>query len=259
MSGFKLFRWCLNQQIGSLIFVVSLLFVLLVTAGPVFLSAQTQSDTVLFGVNLVGTFPLKNAEGKTITSGQLKTPDSRLALNIPAGTFIRNAAGLPQAFISATQITEPPPIPSQQKLISSYALGTPGATFNPTVGMVFSYKDSDLPPKVAEINLSIASWNGTEWVKLTSDIDTVANTVSTSIASFTTYALLVNIQAQATTNVPTTIAPATTQTVPTSSTTAVPTIKPINPANNSFSPFLLVTGVVAVVLVLVLILAARKK
>ena len=247
--------------------VLTTLFALSLVA-PFNVNAQSPGQYQLFGVNLSGTLPWmdyetagRDVDGKTITDGKLSTPDGRLTLTIPAGTFIRTSIGQAQPFISATMINDPPPVPPQQNLIIAYALGTPGATFNPTVGLAFSYDDSQLLPSVAETSLYAAWWNGTEWVKLSSTVDPATNTVATSVSNFTTYALFGSIQPPATTNTtsPPTSAVATT-TPPPASTTASPPATSTEPSNfltDSPLTVFLLSG--AVVLIIILFLIARKQ
>lgn len=227
-------------------------------AVPVTAQPTTISEFELFGVNMVGTMPKMNTQGRITVGGQMRTPDSRLILNIPAGTFIRNAAGLPQEFISATQVTEPPPAPVQQRMLFAFSLGTPGATFNPTVGMSLLYHDIVLPQGATDNSLYIASWNGTEWVKLSSTVDAAAKTVSTTVSGFTTYALMVNLQPPVTTTNP---PPSTTTSQPTT-TPATATSVPTSPADSSepkSNSMIIILGAGALALVLVLVLLARKR
>jgi len=52
------------------------------------------------------------------------------------------------------------------------------------------YDPADIPEGVAEEDLVIAYWDGTEWVVLESVVDTVANTVSAKVSHFTTFAVI---------------------------------------------------------------------
>jgi hypothetical protein len=158
------------------------------------LGAQTASDFQVFGVNLQGAAPWMNATGRTTTDGLLTTLDGVLSISIPSGTFIRNAAGQPQPFISALVETSPPSIEPHQRMIYAYSLGTPGATFSPTVGMTFFYNETGIPKEILESNLFIGQWDGVRWNALPSLVDTIANSVSASITNFSTYALLGFVQ-----------------------------------------------------------------
>lgn len=161
---------------------------------PTVSEAQTASDFQVFGVNLEGTAPWMNTSGRTTTDGLLSTLDGVVSISIPSGTFIRNAAGQAQSFISVLPETSPPSIEPHQRMIFAYSLGTPGAAFSPTVGMTFFYKESGIPKEVLESNLFIGQWDGIRWNALPSLVDTIANSVSASITNFSTYALLGFIQ-----------------------------------------------------------------
>jgi hypothetical protein len=264
------------KQIGRratarLILVVWLALQTGIIAAPVSTSAQTE-DFPLFGFNLIGTPPLMHKTREfvpsgfreniqSVTSGEMRTPDNRLMLHIPAGTFIRNAASQPQEFISATLVAEPLAAAAHQVLIAAYALGTPGAVFNPTVGLTFTYQDSELPPSAAEDALYIAEWNGSNWNKLSGIVDLGANTVSTTIASFTTYGLFANAQPQVTTTTDPTPTLPTTQ----HSQVTTPAIA-TTPAGDSdaggdspVSPVLFIVGGAVVLLIIILVSIANKK
>ncbi len=246
-------------RLFSLTVVTALFGVMFVAPLPI--AAQgNPGDFLLFGVNLSGTSPWMNDKGQSISSGILATPDSRLILSIPAGTFIRNAAAQPQPFISANLVANPPAGPSQQFMIIAYELGTPGATFSPTVGLKYWYPDSALPPSVAESRLYIAEWNGSAWVKLAGTIDSAANTVSTSIANFSTYALFADLQPPATTTTSPPTTPVTTlPTLPTSTTATIPASSTNSSGFLTDSPLTVFLLVGAVVLIVVLFVIARKQ
>ena len=250
----------LGTKLASLIGAGMLILVLISSVPQASVHAQTTTDGSyqLFGVNLVGTLPMMNKSGQSITSGDLQTLDSRMYLKIPLGTIIHNAAGKNQEFISATLVPNPTSLPAQQKSIIAYDLGTPGAVFNPTVGLTFNYSDSELSVSVSESSLYIAQWNGSAWVKLTSDVNTSFNTVSTTISSFTTYALLGGGSPATTTPSPSTI-PTTAATNPATTSTQTASSTTSNPDSGSTSPLIFFIGGGAVILIILLIVVSRKK
>ncbi len=221
----------------------------------------------LVGINLSGTSPFMDGNGKSLTAGVLKTPDGKLTLNVPVGVFIWNAAGAAQPFLSANTIETPPAAPSPQVLIMAYELGTTGVTFNPGIGIAFSYSDAQLPAGVTESSLYIAWWNGSAWVKLTSSVDATANSVSATITHFTTFALIGQIQPTTTTTPPptqtTTPPPSQTTTAPPSQTTTPPpgSTTTLPPVGGTTTNWLLIGGIVAAALVLglALYLMSRSK
>ncbi|QNT76193.1 beta strand repeat-containing protein [Dehalogenimonas etheniformans] len=179
----------------------------------------------LIGINLSGTSPFMDPNGRSIVAGELKTSDGKLTIIVPVGVYIWNAAGAAQSFLSAAPLTNPPSAPPQNSLVMAFELGPNGVTFNPVVTLSFNYSDSDIPAGARETDLYIAWWNGTQWVKLVGTVDATANTVSAQITHFTSFALIVQ-QAPATTPPPTTIPPTTNPPTTSPPTTNPPTTNP---------------------------------
>ena len=150
----------------------------------------------LVGIGLSGTSAFMDGNGKSLTAGQISTPDGKLTLRIPVGTYIWNAAGAAQAFISASVMITPPPVPPQNSLLLAYEMGPNGVTFTPAITLVMTYSDAELPSSTKEGELYITWWNGTEWVKLESTVDTTANTVSAQVSHFTGLAMMVPVAPQ---------------------------------------------------------------
>ncbi len=143
----------------------------------------------LVGIGLSGTSPFMDGNGRAIVAGQIATSDGSLSLYVPVGTYVWNAAGAAQSFLSATLMTEPPPPPPQNSLVMAYEMGPTGVTFNPAISLTMSYTDAGLPPGTIEVDLYIAWWDGAKWVKLTGVVDAVANTVTVSVSHFTGFGL----------------------------------------------------------------------
>ena len=240
---------------------VSLIFVAMLSSLPLSIAAQTAADGsyLMHGVNLVGTQPMMNKNGQSISSGDLQTLDGKMSIKIPLGTIIHNAAGKNQEFISAILVPSPTSLPAQQKSVIAYEIGTPGATFNPTVGLTFGYSDTELPPNVSESSLYIAQWNGSSWVRLASDLNTSFNTVSTTISSFTTYALIGGSATVTTTPPATTTSPVTTTTnLTTTASTQTSTSETSSSGGSSNSTMIFVIGGAGVLLIILLIAVTRK-
>ncbi|APV44293.1 hypothetical protein Dform_00952 [Dehalogenimonas formicexedens] len=248
-----------NKLMGSL-GGVALIFISLFSLLPKEVNAQTSDGSYqMYGFNLVGSLPMMNKNGQSISSGDLQTPDGKMSLKIPLGTIIHNAAGKNQEFISAILVQNPASVPSQQQSVIAYEIGTPGATFNPTVGLAFNYSDAELPSNISESSLYIAQWNGSLWVRLASDVNTSFNTVSTTISSFTTYALIGGGSTVTTTPSATTTPPATTTTNPTTSpSTQASTSETSSSGGSSSSTMIFVIGGAAVLLIILLIAVTRK-
>ncbi len=144
----------------------------------------------LVGIGLSGTSPFMDGNGRALTAGQIRTPDGKLSLTIPVGTYVWNAAGAAQSFLSATPLTEPPQAPPQHALILAYEMGPSGVTFNPAITLTMSYTDDQIPAGTRETDLYIAWWDGAQWIKLEGTVDTAANTITVQVTHFTTFALL---------------------------------------------------------------------
>ncbi|QNT76154.1 hypothetical protein [Dehalogenimonas etheniformans] len=147
----------------------------------------------LVGINLSGTSPFMDGNGKSLTVGKIQTPDGELTLQIPASVYIWNAAGAAQPFLSAQPITGILPETPIAEVLCAYEMGPVGATFNPSVNLMISYKVDKLPVGCQEDDLYIGWWDGTKWIKLQSAVDPVSDTVTAPISHFSIYGLLAPI------------------------------------------------------------------
>ncbi|XUX01336.1 MAG: hypothetical protein TUN42_04955 [Dehalogenimonas sp.] len=249
-----------GQKVMLSIGTVLLLFAAMLSSLPLSIGAQTTADGsyLMYGVNLVGTLPMMNKNGQSISSGDLQTLDGKMSIKIPLGTIIHNAAGKNQEFISAILVPSPTSLSAQQKSIIAYEIGTPGATFNPTVGLTFTYSDTELPPSVSESSLYIAQWNGSSWVRIASDLNTSFNTVSTTISSFTTYALIGGSVTVTTPPATTTSPVTTTANLTTTASTQTSTSETSSSGGSSSSTMIFVIGGAGVLLIILLIAVTRK-
>jgi hypothetical protein len=179
----------------------------------------------LVGINLSGTSPWMDGNGRAITTGQIHTQDNKLSLTIPIGTAVWNAAGAAQGYLSAAALIQPPVAPPQNSLVIAWEMGPNGVMFTPAITLTVNYAESDVPAGTSEADLYIAWWDGSQWVKLQSTVDTAANTVSAQVSHFTTFALMAKQTPPPTTTQP---PPTTTQPPPTTTqsppTTSVPYI-----------------------------------
>ncbi len=119
---------------------------------------------------------------------RLKTANSALTLYIAKGTKMLDSAGEPLELLSAVPEPSPPPPPSV--IILAYNLGQSGATFSPPITITFSYDPTKLPEGVAAEDLYIAYWDGSAWVPLATEINTMEREASCQTGHFTTFALI---------------------------------------------------------------------
>ena len=161
-------------------------------AGTGFSGSQIASD------GFTGNSPFIDDSGKTVTAGMLSTINGQLSLMIPAGVYIWNSAGAVQSSLSVISLTEPPAQSSQSGLLFAYELGPGGSIFNPGISLTYAYTASLLPSGSIETDLYIAWWDGFQWIRLASAVDTNSHTVTTLIKHFSTYALFTSPPASVT-------------------------------------------------------------
>jgi uncharacterized membrane protein len=211
------------------------------TATPMTLSQQvtayynltTQSDVIL------------DSQGVSQTAGQIRTTDGNVTLNVAAGTKMLTAQGRSITRVLAILPTSVPPPPPQGAIVATYDFGPSGATFVPPLTMILKYDLANLEPGVSEKTLYIAYWDGTQWQKLASTVDTVNNTVTAQVPHFTDFAILGQI--------------ATTTPITTPISTPITTITP-PPAPTTQWPLIIGTIVAIIVIGLIIFfLIARKR
>ena len=140
---------------------------------------------------LVATPPLLvDAGGLAQSTCQLITTDGKLTLDIAAGTELRTSLGNPLASLSSTLEPSPSAPPSDEAIVTAYRLSPSGATFSPQITLTIEYDPASLPEGVAEQDLYIAYWDGSNWLALTTTVDAGANTAEGKLSHFTTFAVI---------------------------------------------------------------------
>jgi parallel beta-helix repeat protein len=130
------------------------------------------------------------ADGAIPVSCHLISTDSKLTLDIARGTKLLASGGMVLDTLSVAPQASLPPPPSDAAIILAYDFGTNGATFSPPITMTISYDPAAFPDGVAEKDLYIAYWNGSEWVALDTTVDTLTRTATCQLSHFTTFALI---------------------------------------------------------------------
>ena len=102
---------------------------------------------------------------------QLITTDGKLTLDIVAGTELRDSLGNPLASLSAASEPSPSAPPSDEAIVTAYRLSPDGATFSPQVTLTIEYDPTMLAEGIAEQDLYIAYWDGSNWLALTTTVD----------------------------------------------------------------------------------------
>lgn len=136
-----------------------------------------------------------DGNGKSLIAGEIRTPNGELTLQIPAGVFIWNAAGAAQPYLAAVPVSGIAPDSPGSILIRAYDMGPEGATFTPSISLTFKYSGEEVPVGCHDYDLYIGWWDGSQWVRLQSVIDTTSMTVTAVIGHFSRFALLVTVTA----------------------------------------------------------------
>lgn len=139
-----------------------------------------------------GNAPIINSNtGVTQGNARLKTSDGMATLNIPANTRLQTPGGTPVTALTAASLTTAPPNPPPRHTVTlAVDFGPDGATFNPPITVSMTYDPATLPAGAREDKLSVAYWDGANWVKLNSTVDTATRTITARISHFTTFGVL---------------------------------------------------------------------
>ena len=143
----------------------------------------------LSGFNGVGPL-IEGFSGKTLNAVRLKTSDDKCEIEIPAGTKMTMATGIPLTALSSAVATPPAGSLSGDAIIVNYNFGPDGATFNPPINVSLNYSDDKIPAGAKDTDLYVAFWDGAKWVKLDSTLDTETHRVTARVSHFTNIALL---------------------------------------------------------------------
>jgi hypothetical protein len=172
---------------------------------PVILSQQVTTGTNL----VIQSNVFLDNQGISQAGGQIATADGKVSFNVAAGTQMLNAQGQPLTEILVSIPTSVPPPPPQGSIVAFYDFSPAGATFTPPMTLILKYDPVTLPLGVSPDTLYISYWDGSQWQKLTSTIDTVADTVTALVPHFTDFAVI----GQVVTTAPTKTIPTKTKTI----------------------------------------------
>ncbi|MBI2851677.1 MAG: hypothetical protein HYX84_01040 [Chloroflexi bacterium] len=151
----------------------------------------TGSTTVAL-TGLTGTASALDNRGKTQNAAKLKTADSKVDINIAAGTEMTDKAGQAISTLSAAPLATPPVPPLGGSVVLAYEFGPAGARFNPPIIMTLSFNPATLPPGTTVDRLFVAWWDASagKWEKLGSTVDPVNNTIMAPVSHFTEFAII---------------------------------------------------------------------
>jgi len=134
-----------------------------------------------------------NSDGEIQETIVATSEDENVTITIEEGTIALDEEGEPLETLTAAVDETPPDPPEDANIIGlAYNFGPGGATFDPAITLEYTYDPDALPEGVAEEDLVLAYYDEAigEWVELDCVIDTENNTITASIAHFTTFAII---------------------------------------------------------------------
>jgi alpha-tubulin suppressor-like RCC1 family protein len=209
-------------------------------------------------------------DGYTQSSYVITTSDGIVSLSIPSHDQMLDSSSNPLSTLSAAVNTSPPKPAAGNVTISAYTFSPNGASFSQALTITFKYTQASLPAGVTENNLYIATYDGTQWKTITSNVDANANEVTAEINHFSVYALLGKVTSTPTPTPTPTPSPSLTPSptlTPTPSATPPPTIQPTpsgtppstpdKQQEKAFNFWIIISIILAVLVVLLIILIIR--
>ncbi len=148
-------------------------------------TAAATTTTAASGVTATaangGTIAITTAEGSTAT---VEVP----AGAVTADTTINVVSTAPSAIATSA------PAPTGMNMVSAFSLtasaaGTSVSSFAQPVKLTFTYTDSQVAV-LNESSLNVYHWSGTQWVALTSTINSATNTITATTSSFSYFAIM---------------------------------------------------------------------
>ena len=140
---------------------------------------------------------LRMTADKTITAHffpeEIISEDNRLHLVFPVGTAVRDGDGNHLAGLDIAINETPLPPPTEANIVGlPYELGPHGTTFDQLVSLSFSYDPSQIPPQVAEEELTLGYYDDEteEWLVLPSAVDMTNDTITATIDHLSIFAVI---------------------------------------------------------------------
>jgi len=148
------------------------------------------TETNLFGIE--ESFRISD-DGELLETIEATSDDGMLTITIPEGTICLDIDGQPLDTLEVAVDETPPDPPEAAYIIGlAYDFGPDGATFDPPLTLTWSYDPDALPGGVAEEDLVVAYYDEAtgEWVEVDCVVDIENNTITASVAHFTTFAII---------------------------------------------------------------------
>jgi hypothetical protein len=163
-----------------------------VSATPTTVSGGTNPAASTATVSTTtGTVEATASKGGSTT---LTTSENTTAkVEIPANALTENAT-IEIASASTATVFASAPAPTGKSMVSAFtisaAAGTAAITsFSKSITLTFTYTNAQISG-INESTLTIYRWNGTEWVALTSTVDSATNTIIATTTEFSNFAIM---------------------------------------------------------------------
>ncbi|MBN2240877.1 MAG: hypothetical protein JW712_13985 [Dehalococcoidales bacterium] len=124
----------------------------------------------------------------------LTTDEGKVSYRLTPNTKVLDSQGhaLTRGF-DAVSVENAPAPPEGADIVFAYDMKPDGATFSPPVTLTMEYDEATLPEDTDENNLTLAYWNGMEWVILNGTVDAENNKISAPVTHFTEFAVIRDI------------------------------------------------------------------
>jgi len=155
---------------------------------------STSPTALQLQVNMCGNIILVQVaeNGVLMETVTTTSPDGSVTLTLAEATQVLSPDGDPLVELTVEIVLDPPGAAEGYHVIAAFDFGPDGTTFSPSMEIGIRYNPDALPEGVDESNLVIAYYDeaAREWVFVTGEVNTDANTITFSAGHFTTFAIL---------------------------------------------------------------------
>jgi hypothetical protein len=133
-----------------------------------------------------------DSQGKIATQSlTLNMDDFKGSMIFPAGSKLLNPNGRALLVLNYHNTEMIPEPPADKVVLDAFDFGPPGATIDQFATLTLKYNPSNLPPTTSSDNLSVVSWDGTQWQAVTGvKIDSGNSTVSFNMSRLAEVAII---------------------------------------------------------------------
>ncbi|MBN1191212.1 MAG: hypothetical protein JXA46_15760 [Dehalococcoidales bacterium] len=120
---------------------------------------------------------------------KLQTTDGLLSIEIIQGTKLLSASNSVLTSLSVTPSVAPPQAPEGNAIVLAFAFAPDGAKFDPALTLTIAY-GLVITSGIAENDLYIAYFDGTQWQKLETTVDILTKNAIAKVPHFSNFALI---------------------------------------------------------------------